>query len=159
MELIIKPIRSFITFKLILNLIINKKGVALLNLKEYEKAIECNDKAIKLNDHCAPAHCNKGVALFHLNRVIIYLHSLLKKIYLLTCIILKKYAEALYEYNKAIELNPNYSDAYFNREITLEKMGKKSDDYLSKKTDGVLLLNSSKLECFNKTIEINSVFS
>jgi tetratricopeptide (TPR) repeat protein len=131
----------------------------LLNLKEYEKAILCNDNAIKLNALCAPAHCNKGVALFHLNRVswdFFFIFSLFNYYSLLSYV---KFTEALAEYNKAIEINPNYSDAYFNREITLEKMGKKLDDSLSKKTDGVLLMNSSKLQSFNKTIDINTLFS
>ena len=37
---------------------------------------------------------------------------------------MRKYEEAIKDYNKAIELNPNYASAFNNRGSTFNRMGK-----------------------------------
>ena len=48
--------------------------------------------------------------------------------------------EAIHQYNKAIQLNPNYTEAYFNKGICLSN--------LNKKEDAILM--------YNKAIELNN---
>jgi len=51
----------------------------------------------------------------------------------------KNYSEALKWYNKAIELNPNCSDAYYNKGSALFELAKYAEAYV----------------CFSKTIELD----
>jgi tetratricopeptide (TPR) repeat protein len=52
---------------------------------------------------------------------------------------LGKYSKAIECYNKAIEIDPNYSIAFNNKGKSLESLGKYSES----------------IECFNRAIEIN----
>ncbi len=77
------------------------KGEALAQLKRYQEAIESYNKTIELNPNDSDAYLNKGNALDDI----------------------KRYKEAIDCYNKVIELKPNDSrDAYYNRNLTLEKI-------------------------------------
>jgi len=69
------------------------KGGVYYDLKEYDKALECYDEALKLDKTYVTAYNNKGN---------IYAN-------------LKKYDKALECYNKAIELDSEYASAYYNK--------------------------------------------
>jgi tetratricopeptide (TPR) repeat protein/serine/threonine protein kinase len=80
----------------------HQRGVAYVNLHEYDKAIADLDKAIKLDPKSAPAHNALGVALHDQGKL----------------------DEAIAEYRKAIELHPEYALARSNLGGALEKQGK-----------------------------------
>ncbi|MEL7037859.1 MAG: tetratricopeptide repeat protein, partial [Cyanobacteria bacterium J06592_8] len=44
------------------------QGISFLELEQYEKAIDCFEKALKVNAYSYAALCNKGLALFHVER-------------------------------------------------------------------------------------------
>jgi len=44
------------------------KGLALYNLRKYDKAIKCFDKAIRINPEYADAWISKGLALHRLGK-------------------------------------------------------------------------------------------
>jgi tetratricopeptide (TPR) repeat protein len=73
--------------------VLKLKGVALLNLGNYEEAIKCYDKAIEIEPNNAEAWNNKGIVLGRLSN----------------------YEEAIACYDKAIELNPTDGRAWYNR--------------------------------------------
>ena len=67
----------------------------LKQLKKYNEAIECFDKAIILNPNDAELFHNKGIVLNDLN----------------------KYNAAIECFNKAFELNQNYFESFNNEKI------------------------------------------
>jgi len=77
------------------------RGVAYLEMRQYDKAIVNLNKALKMNPRDAYAHCNRG----------------------------RSYAEqglydlAIHDYTKAIEINPKYEDAYFGRGLAFDAKG------------------------------------
>jgi len=77
-----------------------ERGVSFSISGEYEKAIECFDKAIELNPNLTKAYINRGNAYYYL----------------------EQYEKAIEDYNRAIELDPNLTEAYNNREIALSKL-------------------------------------
>jgi predicted O-linked N-acetylglucosamine transferase (SPINDLY family) len=68
-------------------------GVALNNLKAYEQALTCYEKAIVLSGDFPEALNNHGNTLTQLGQA----------------------AEAIKSYNRAIKARPDYAEAYFNR--------------------------------------------
>ena len=79
------------------------KRFLLRHIKAYTetKAIEFYDKAILLNPSNAEYYCNKGFSLSYL----------------------KEYKEAIENFNKAIELDPdNAADSYNNKGMALDKL-------------------------------------
>jgi tetratricopeptide (TPR) repeat protein len=77
------------------------KGNDFYFLGEYNKAIECFNKAIDLNPKSEKAWANKGNALIKLG----------------------KYNEALQACDKAIKINPKSSIAWFNKGYAFIKLG------------------------------------
>jgi len=71
----------------------SKQGDKYYEQKEYQRALEAYNKAIKLDPKFARAHVWRGNVYRNL----------------------KDYTRALADYNTAIELNPNFADAYHNR--------------------------------------------
>lgn len=71
------------------------RAQALVGLKQFDKAIEDFEEAIKHNPKNDDAYKRRGNAYRRL----------------------KQYERAIEDYNMAIELNPNYADAYNNRGI------------------------------------------
>ncbi len=65
----------------------------LINLKRFEEAIVCFDKAIELNPNDIEALNNKGASLDYL----------------------KRHDEAIECFNKCLELDSNHSEALFNK--------------------------------------------
>ena len=45
-----------------------KKGLSLVNMDEYEKAVECFDKAIEMDDDFADAWHNKGLSFGNMEK-------------------------------------------------------------------------------------------
>ena len=84
--------------------ILTNKSSILLILKRYKEAIECCDKGLSLakGEGLFDLYNNKGVALFNLGR----------------------YAEAINNYNKAIEFRPNHIEANANKLCSLYRLGK-----------------------------------
>ena len=77
-----------------------EKGISLAMSGEYEKAIECFDKAIELNPNYADAYYDRGLTYYQL----------------------KRYEKAIEDYNKAIELNLSDAEAYYDRGLTYHKL-------------------------------------
>jgi tetratricopeptide (TPR) repeat protein len=75
----------------------NEKGVVLLEMREYNKAIVCFNKAIELNLKTAAIYTDIGKALIELY----------------------KSSDAIENFSKAIELDPMYDQAYYNYGLAL----------------------------------------
>jgi tetratricopeptide (TPR) repeat protein len=111
-----------------------KKGISFAMNGEYQKAIECYDKAIELDPNLAEAYNNRGVAYRALRLYESAIEDCNKAIELdpnlaeaynnrgLAYCALNQYEKAIEDFNKAIELNPNYAIAYNNRERALTKL-------------------------------------
>ncbi|KAF5414220.1 MAG: Photosystem I assembly protein Ycf3 [Candidatus Methanogaster sp.] len=80
----------------------NEKGIDFRDSGEYEKAIECSDKAIELDPNYGDAYNTRGIVYDDL----------------------KQYERAIEDYNKAIELDPNGAYAYNNRGVTYNNLKK-----------------------------------
>jgi len=60
---------------------------------------------------------------------------------------LARYSEAVISYDKAIAVNPDFADAWYNRGIALEKLGRYSEaDTSFEKGERIQLLNDIE-EC------------
>lgn len=70
----------------------NNLGMIYYDHKEYVKALQCYQNAIKLNPKHSLAYNNLGNTYYGLN----------------------EYEKALQYYQKAIEINPNFADSYYN---------------------------------------------
>ena len=70
---------------------------------------------------------------------------------------LKQYQEAIHFYDKAIELNPNYTIAYCNKSTALNNKKyhdyEKANDYFNKGIETIDL--NKKIEYYDKSIELN----
>ena len=82
------------------------EGIYLYKQKKYSEAVDCFDKAIKINPLYYTAWCNKGVALDKLG----------------------KYSEAVDCFDKAIKINPIYYKAWYKKGLALDKLGKYSEE-------------------------------
>ncbi|MBW9221687.1 protein kinase [Methanothermococcus sp. SCGC AD-155-C09] len=78
------------------------KGVALYYQEKYNEAIECYDKALKIDPNYVDAWYNKGVALKNLG----------------------KYNEAIMCYDRVLEIDPGYVKAWNNKGDILYKLGR-----------------------------------
>ena len=101
------------------------KGNLLLNLGEFNEAINAYNKAIELNQSNATAWKQKGNALLNLT----------------------KYQEALECNNKAIELDPKYASAWNNKGVALVYLGEYDDAI--KAWDESIRLDSSNNDAWN----------
>jgi tetratricopeptide (TPR) repeat protein len=81
-------------------LILNKKGLDLMNSASYNQAITYFDKALAINPNDTDALNNKGLALAQLG----------------------KYNEAISYYDKALEIKPNYATAPNNKGAVLNDL-------------------------------------
>jgi tetratricopeptide (TPR) repeat protein len=79
----------------------NNRGLSALGIVQYEKAIECFNKAIESDPNLFEPYYNRGLAYNNL----------------------KEYEKAIEGYNKAIELNPDYAEAYHNRGLVYKDLG------------------------------------
>ena len=81
----------------------NNMGIAYDNKGNYDEAIACYKKAIKLNPDFVMAYGNLGIAYYSKGN----------------------YDKAIACYEKAIELNPDFADAYYNMGTAYQYSGKK----------------------------------
>lgn len=116
-----------------------EKGIELLNLWKYDEAIECFNKALKIE----PADHNilnlKGAALMNLERAKEAIECFDKALEIdpnienilnnkgLALSDIGKHDEAIQCYDKAVEINPNYEKAYYNKGLELDLLGKLDD--------------------------------
>ena len=69
------------------------RGSNYMTRGEYDQAILCFDKTIKIKPKFVPAYCNRGTAYYEKS----------------------EYEQAVLDFTKALELNPKLVGAYFNR--------------------------------------------
>ncbi|MCP4609084.1 MAG: tetratricopeptide repeat protein [Planctomycetes bacterium] len=69
------------------------RGSNYMTSGEYDQAILCFDKAIKIKPKFASAYCNRGTAYYEKG----------------------EYDQAIGDFNKALEINPQLAGAHFNR--------------------------------------------
>lgn len=105
-----------------------KCGDLLRELKRYEDAITCFDRAIDINPSSFEAWHNKGLAWFEFGRA--GFRSVAQK----------ELAEALNCLNRAVEINPNSDEAWYNRGNVLWHRGR----------------DQEAIESFDRAIELNS---
>jgi tetratricopeptide (TPR) repeat protein len=81
------------------------QGIDYLTSQNYNKAIECFDKALEIDSKYVPALIDKGIALLNLER----------------------YEDAIECYDKAIEIEPKNAYARFNKGNTLSNLKRYED--------------------------------
>lgn len=73
------------------------RGAAHLAKGEYDQAIACFDKAVRIEPGFAQAYCNRGTAYYEK----------------------KQYDSAIKDFDMAIEIEPGFAEAYYNRAVAL----------------------------------------
>lgn len=98
------------------------KGVALAKLEKYEAALECFNKATKLNPENPLAWRWKGTTIFNMSKDkgIIERTGKLNN----TKYDISRFEEALKAFEKAIEIEPDYADAWFGKGAILGGLGR-----------------------------------
>jgi len=71
------------------------RGTVYMNEEEYDQAILCFDKAIKINPRFAEAYCNRATTYKNKG----------------------EYDKAISDYTRAIEIDPEFAVAYCNRAV------------------------------------------
>lgn len=70
-----------------------KRGSEYMGKGEYDQAILCFDKMIKIKPKFAPAYCNRGTCYYEKG----------------------KFDQAILDFTKALEINPKLAEAHYNR--------------------------------------------
>ena len=131
--------------------IYNNKCLALINQYRFNEAIECYDKALKINPNNVKAWNNKAFALHNLNRL----------------------DEAIECYDKSLEIDPNFISSLRNKAFALRTLNRldeaiecydkvlkiDSNDFgvWNNKAFSLHELNRSDeaIECYDKSLKIN----
>lgn len=129
----------------------NNKGLSLDALGQRQEAIDCFDKALALDPHCAPAWHNKGVSLNALGRreeaIRCYDKALtIDPHYAMvwsnkgrTLDALGRHEEAIHCYDRALATDPRYGHAWHNKGVCLDALGKRGE----------------AIDCFNNALAID----
>ncbi len=163
----------------------NNKGLEFYNSGEYNKAIECLNKAIELNPALDMAFCNLGATynlLGNYEKAAEYLNEAVKLnsqndfAWNNLGLLYKqqgKYNQAVEYYNTALELNPKNSVAWYNLALTYNSLGnyhQAVDCYEEavklNPNDSVIWNNfgfayrklnqyDKAIECYKKSVELN----
>lgn len=164
--------------------IYNNKCLSLINLNRFDEAIECYDKALKINPNNVKAWNNKAFALHNLNRLDEaiecydksleidpnFISSLRNKAFALRT--LNRLDEAIECYDKILKIDPNDFGVWNNKAFSLHELNR-SDEAI-KCYDEALKINPNyfealankgftlesldkldeAVECYNKALEI-----
>ncbi len=147
-----------------------KRGMSKDSLKDRRGAIEDFTKAIELNPNYSEAYFNRGLSKaslagrfkFSTNGNGTYYDIALEKTNL------EDRRGAIEDFTKAIELNPNYSEAYFNRGLSkaslanrkrLNSNGTEDTSYDSAFEKAKLEGYRGAIEDYTKAIELNPNYS
>jgi len=115
------------------------RGNGYYFLKQYRRAIQDYNEAIRLNPRYAVAYANRGSAYGDLKQYPRAIQDQTEAIRLIpgfalayynrgsTYDDLKQYRRAIQDYNKAIRLNPRYAIAYGNRGVAFERLGRRKE--------------------------------
>lgn len=131
--------------------IYNNKCLTLINLNRFNEAIECYDKALKINPNNVKAWNNKAFALHNLNRLDEaiecydksleidpnFISSLRNKAFALRT--LNRLDEAIECYDKVLKIDPNDFGVWNNKAFSLHELNR-SDE---------------AIECYDKALKIN----
>ena len=136
----------------------NNKGLELFNLGRYEEALKVYEKAIEMEPGSANLWCNKGMALFKLERFVPEsIEAFNKAIELnkddfaswtyrgLILHRLGKFEKALKALDKALEIQPNYSDALDAKRLILGTQKENKAKELRKKLDNLDMKTKRKI--------------
>ena len=92
---IVSLVAIYLAFDIGRGIYYNNRGTAHMAEGEYDQAISCFGKALKVRRKFPQAYCNRGTAYSEKG----------------------EYDQAIPDFNKAIELNPEFADAYYNRAV------------------------------------------
>ncbi|MHC4324067.1 MAG: tetratricopeptide repeat protein, partial [Planctomycetota bacterium] len=92
---IVSVVAIYLAFSIGRGIYYNNLGTAHLAEGEYDRAISCFGKALKVKRKFPEAYCNRGTAYCEKG----------------------EYDQAVADLDKAIELNPEFADAYYNRAV------------------------------------------
>jgi serine/threonine protein kinase/Tfp pilus assembly protein PilF len=129
------------------------KGKILYHLNHHQEAIDCFDKALKIDQQFADAWSGKGDALYSLDQ----------------------FNEAIKCYDRTLAINPRHIDALCDKGASLQALGRWQEalEYCNKTLEindrednawnnkGVVLRELNKyqeaLECYDRALEINPI--
>lgn len=131
--------------------IYNNKCLTLINLNRFNEAIECYDKALKINPNNVKAWNNKAFALHNLNRLDEaiecydksleidpnFISSLRNKAFALRT--LNRLDEAIECYDKVLKIDPNDFGVWNNKAFSLHELNRSYE----------------AIECYDKALKIN----
>jgi protein O-GlcNAc transferase len=101
------------------------RGNALKELKRFDDALACYNKAISLNSGLVDAHANRSIVLYYLKRL----------------------DEALGSYDRTIALKPDHAEAYNNRGIVLLDLNRPDEALAS--CEKAIALKANYTEAYN----------
>jgi tetratricopeptide (TPR) repeat protein len=119
--------------------IYNNRGVSYRRLKQYRRAIQDYDEAIRLNSRVALAYYNRGIVygiLRQYSRAIQNYDEALRLSPRFAIAYnnrgnaysnLKQYRRAIQDYDEVLRLDPRYAIAYYNRGLAYEALGQKKE--------------------------------
>ncbi len=133
-------------------------GNALTDVRRFDEALGCYDRALEVDPQCPEAHCNRGNALRALGRLEEALASYERALAIKPDLAaacynrgnalreLNRFDEALASYDRALELNPEYAQACNNRGLTLRALGRVTEALSS--YDRALALSPRSVEAW-----------
>ncbi len=117
----------------------NQRGAAYISLKQYTRAIEDFDRAIRLEPGDAVAYNNRGFAYINLKQSARAIEEFDQAIRLdpgyafaynnrgAAYSFLTQYARAIEDYDQAVRLDPGYASAYASRAFAHRSLGQKDE--------------------------------